>query len=102
MYIIAQLTTTGTVILLISKFLGANIGVLSLVISVIKIVYSGYCLKRLYELNIKSFILKTLLFFLIAFVIYILLVIIIFILLYIFNGQEYFIEIFEAQKTLNS
>lgn len=101
-YIIAQLTITGAVILLISAFLGVNMAILSPAISVFQIVYSDYCLKRLYQLNRKSIILKTLLFFLIAFMIYILLIITVLILLLIVNGPEYFIEMFEAQKALNA
>lgn len=101
MYVIAQLSISGAIISLTSAAFGLNMGVLSPVISIFQIIYSGYCLKRLYHLNKKSIILKTLLFFLIAFVIYIALVILIVVVVLAVNGPEYFIHMMEAQNTLS-
>ncbi|MGR7812205.1 DUF3667 domain-containing protein [Lacinutrix undariae] len=101
MYVIAQLSIAGAIILLTSAVFGLNMGVLSPVISIFQIVYSGYCLKRLYHLNKKSIILKTLLFFLIAFVTYIAIVILILVVLLIVGGPEYFIQMMETQNALS-
>lgn len=100
MYIISQMAIVGVIITLTSATLGFTMGNVVYVFLPLQILYSAYCLKRLYSLSIKKIILKTLLF-LIIFSFFYLLFIIVFMLLLIFvyyGGFSEFKEAFEKMQ----
>jgi len=63
MYILAQMSILNVFLILIGASFGLSIGVLSMVFGPIQIIYSGYCLKRIFDLDWSNFILRTLIFF---------------------------------------
>jgi hypothetical protein len=62
MYVLAQISIVSTFLTIISGFFGISLGTISLVSLPLQILYSAYCLKRLYAMNLGGIILKTLLF----------------------------------------
>lgn len=62
MYILAQLSIAGTVITITGAILGFSLGNITYFVMLLQVIYSAYCLKRLYELSMQGIILKTLLF----------------------------------------
>lgn len=98
MYVMAQLSIAGAVIVLSSAIFGWDMGAASLIMSALQILYSAYCLKRLYELSIKGIILRTLLFIGIAIALYILAIIIFIITLLIVGGPEALMEMGKAAQ----
>ncbi|PHR71635.1 MAG: hypothetical protein COA67_06370 [Lutibacter sp.] len=59
MFITAQLSIIGVILMLFSAVLGTSIMVISTIVLPIYIIYSAYCLKRLYKLDVGEIILKT-------------------------------------------
>ncbi|MEZ4792748.1 MAG: DUF3667 domain-containing protein [Gelidibacter sp.] len=98
MYIIAQMTIVGSLIIIPSAVLGFKMGIMSIFIMSIQIAYSAYCLKRLYGLSFLGMVLKSLLFLVVLFLFYILFTVIFMILLFLINGPDFFKEIIEAQR----
>ena len=96
LYIQAQLSIASAVlgIMVISLF-GINQGVFSLIAIPLMIVYSAFCLKRLYKLNYKNIILRTLLFLVILIMAFAILSVIMAIIMFL-NGN--FQSMIEAQK----
>jgi hypothetical protein len=100
MYTISQMAITGVIIILTSATLGFTMGNVVFIFLPLQILYSAYCLKRLYALNLKKIILKTLLF-LIVFSVFYLLAIIVFMLILIFvyyGGIHEFKEAMEQMQ----
>ena len=95
MYVLTQLTIISFFITTVIVFLGWSIAHATLVLGPIQVIYSMYCLKRLYRLSAKGLFLRTLLFFLIAIIGAILISILSAVMMY-FNGD--FEKIIEAQK----
>jgi hypothetical protein len=65
MFILAQLSILGAVISVVNGVIGITIGTTSMILLPIQVLYSAYCLKKLYQLSFKGILLRTLLFFLI-------------------------------------
>jgi len=65
MYILAQTSITGSVLTLTNALFGITLGASSIFLLVFQILFSAYCLKRLFQLSLEGIILKTLLFLLI-------------------------------------
>jgi hypothetical protein len=99
LYILSQLTLIMIIPTLIVLALGYNMGIISLATMTLQVVFSAYCLKRMFNLSIKGIILKTLLFFLIGILFYILIIVLFIIIMIIYHGgTEGFVE---AIKTKN-
>lgn len=99
MYILAQISLIGAVLTLIFAIFGITLGTITVILFPIQIVYSAYCLKGLYNLSIKSIVLKTLLFFLVLFLILIALMIIFIVFGIIYYGGLK--EFGEAQRAVS-
>jgi hypothetical protein len=95
MYIQAQMSIASAIILTLFVMVGFNFIVLSYFYIAAMIVYSAYCLKRLYKLTKSEIILKTLIFGLIMGALLILIVIVMVALMFL-NGS--FQEAVEAGK----
>jgi len=95
MYILAQISLMNSILIAIGASLGFTIGTLSLIFGPLQIIYSGYCLKRVFELDIKNFILRTVIFILCLIILSIVFSIIFILIVKLNGGLENFIE---AQK----
>ena len=98
MYIIGHLTIVGALIVIPAAMLGAKMGAISFYILLMQIIYSAYCLKKLYQLSIKGILLRTGFFVIVLSFIYILSIFIFVGILFLLNGPEFFKEIIEAQS----
>jgi len=98
MYIMAQISIVSVFLQVFSGFLGISIGSASIPLFVFQIIYSAYCLKKLYDLSFKGILLKTLLLFLILFIILILYIILFVIYVKVFHGGIQ--EFYESQNPL--
>ncbi|WP_411768366.1 DUF3667 domain-containing protein [Winogradskyella sp. A3E31] len=63
MYILAQLSIFGVIIMIAGAACGLDVGLISMILGVFQIIYSGYCLKRIFNLDWPNFILRSLIFF---------------------------------------
>ncbi len=100
MYLAAHISIITSILVLITSFLGINFGIVGLLSLPLQIVFFTYCYKRLFKLNLKSIILKTLLFLLLLSIFFIIASIISAVIMF-FNGT--FEEMREIQKkTQNS
>lgn len=75
MYILAQISIVNTIIMGVGATFGFPIGLMSMFLGPLQIIYSGYCLKRIFKLDWPNFILRTLIFFIIMFVLFVLVVV---------------------------
>lgn len=98
MYVLSQMTLIGTFISITSAFFGLSIAHSSMILSPIQVLYSMYCLKRLYKLSIKGLILRTLLFFGILIAAFILIIVTVAVLAIIFKDSEFMQSLIKAQK----
>ncbi len=99
MYILSQTSIYGTFFIVIGAFFNLSLEFLGLyLIAPIQIIYSAYCLKRLFGLSLKGIFLRSLLFILIIFIAFILLLITYIAIIY-FTGDLQ--EMIEAQKAAN-
>jgi len=98
MYIIAQLSIFGALVFIPSAMFGLKMGMISPIIMITQLVYSAYCLKRLYNLSFRGIVLRTLLFFLIFIILYIVTIIIVVGIIFLTQGSDFFKEIIEAQN----
>ena len=98
MYIIAQLSIVGAFIIVPFAIFGVKMGSISPFIIVYQVLYSAYCLKRLYKLSLKGIFLRSLWFIVVFFVFYIITIIAVFAILFITQGPEFFKELIEAQR----
>ncbi len=62
MYILSQISIVGAIIQLSSAIFDVTLGTTSLIVLPLQVIYSAYCLKRLYKLSLKGIVLRTLLF----------------------------------------
>lgn len=99
MYILAQTSIVSIVIILISAVFGLTLGTVAFAFTLpFQILYSAYCLKRLFRLSLKGIILRTLLFLAILFLLMLLLVIAGVIIALVFKDSEFIQSLIEAQK----
>lgn len=96
MYIQAQISISGAIVLTLFVAIGFNYFALSYLYIAAMIVYSAYCLKRLYRLSLSEIILKTLIFGMILGVLLILVGIFMAVLMYLDGSMA---EMIEAQRT---
>lgn len=68
MYVQAQLSIISAILTITIMLIGWNMAIATLIVTPIMILYSGYCLKRLYELNIAQMLLRSLIFIALLFV----------------------------------
>lgn len=101
MYIIAHTSIVGTLIIIPSAFFELKMGQLSPFVLIFQILYSAFCLKRLYDLSFKGIILRTLFFLLILFVIYIIFISAVLGMVFLTKGPDFFKGIIEAQKAVS-
>ena len=99
MYLAAHLSIITTILVLITSFFGMSFGLFGLLSIPLQIIFSAYCFKRLFNLNITSIIIKTLLFLLMLFILFIIASIITAVIMFL-NGS--FEEIREAQSQTQS
>jgi hypothetical protein len=62
MYILAQISILNVFLIIIGACFGLSIGIMSMAFGPIQIIYSGYCLKRIFDLDWPSFIIRSLIF----------------------------------------
>lgn len=86
LYILSQLTLIMILPTLVSLALGYDMGNISIITMVLQVVYSAYCLKRVFDLSLKGIILKTLLFFVVGIVFYLIFIILFVIIMIIYYG----------------
>jgi len=85
MFISAQLSIFGAVLMLLSAITGISIMIVSQIVTLLYLIYSAYCLKRLYKLDVGEIILKTLFFIVISTILTIILIL-------LFFGSFYLID----------
>lgn len=95
LYIQSQISIVSGILGIIISFLGVSQGTFSLFSIPMMIIYSAYCLKRLYGLNFKNIFWRTLLFMVILAVVFVIASIFMAIIMFI-NGD--FQSIIEAKK----
>ncbi|MFD2823214.1 DUF3667 domain-containing protein [Lacinutrix iliipiscaria] len=96
MYILSQMTIVGAVIMIISANFGETIAGVGAMISIpLQIIYSAYCLKRLFKISVKKIIFRTLFFLLVLCVFFILFSILSAVLMFLTGDMQ---EVMEAQK----
>ncbi|MCF6280294.1 MAG: DUF3667 domain-containing protein [Flavobacteriaceae bacterium] len=96
MFISAQITIIGVIIMLSFTIIGVSLMTVTVIISPLYIIYSTYALKRLYKFDFGEIILRTFLFIFVASIIFIALTIIFYAGFY-FIDPEGFIEFMDAQ-----
>ncbi len=95
-YILSQISIIGAVIAIIFGIFGITLGYMSIILLPLQIIYSAYCLKRLYSLSIQGIILRTLLFFMILGILFVIVSIVMGIIM-MNNGT--FKKLIDAQKS---
>ncbi|OUR92174.1 hypothetical protein A9Q87_06730 [Flavobacteriales bacterium 34_180_T64] len=98
MFITAQLSIVGAFIVIPFAMFGIKMGSISLFILGFQLLYSAYCLKRLYQLSFKGIVLRTLWFIVVFFVLYIIAIIAVLAILFFTQGPEFFKELIETQR----
>lgn len=101
MYIIAQLNIFGSIINVISACSGFKMGSISPFILVSQILYSAFCLKRLYNLNLKGILLRTLLFLVVLSIVYVASIFASIGIIYLIKGPEFFKDIIDSNRTIS-
>lgn len=95
MYIFSQMAIFGALFQIIGAVFGISLGTIGIIFLPIQILYSSYCLKRLFNLSLKGIILK-MLFFLVILSIAIVIFSILYLVILYFNGGLQ--EIIDTQK----
>jgi len=95
LYVTAQISIVSAFITVMAGLFGIGLIALTIISLPLQILYSAYCLKRLYQLNLAEIILKTLIFFMILGVVFIIAVIAMVVIMYL-NGNLQ--EMIEAQR----
>lgn len=97
MYLFAHMSIASSVMALLALLMGMNFMVFSTGIMLpLQILYAAYAFKRLFKLNVKNIIIKTLLFSLVLMTLSVLLIITVLFIMYVTGGLD---EIMEAAKT---
>jgi hypothetical protein len=100
MYIIAQISIAGAVFNLIGVAFGMSLGTLAFFTGPFQLIFTAYCLKRLYKLDFLNLILRTLIFIVVCIVFTIGFTVIYFLGAYIFLGKEGFMEMIKTQNAM--
>lgn len=97
MYIQAQISIASAILVISLGILGLDTSIVGMVMLPLMIIYSAFCLKRLYELSILNIIVRTLLFFIVLGITLVIVTIVMVGVMY-FTGdlQEMFRPAFEA------
>jgi len=95
MYIQAQISIVSSIVVLLMGAMGLVSSWVGLLMIPIMILYSAYCLKRIYKLNFAEIVLRTLIFGIVLFIVFVILTIGMMIVMYL-NGDLQ--EMMEAQK----
>lgn len=88
MFIVAQLSIFGALINLMVAFFGVSLGEMSFFTLGFQLLYTAYCLKKLFKLSLLGIVLRTLLFIAIFAVLYIVLIIAVLLILFLIGGPE--------------
>jgi hypothetical protein len=86
LYILSQLTLIMIIPTLIVLALDYDMGIISLFTMILQVGFSAYCLKRVFDLNLKGIILKTFLFFVVGIIFYIIFIALFIIIMIIYHG----------------
>jgi len=97
MYIFSQMAIFGALFQILGAVFGLTLGTTSFIFLPVQILYSSFCLKRIFNLSFKGIILKTLFFLLVLIIVLILVTITVFVIMY-FNGELQ--EMIDAQKAV--
>ena len=97
MYIFSQMAIFGALFQIICAVFGISLGTSSIIFLPLQILYSAYCLKRLFNLSLKRIILKMLLFLVILSIAMVIFSILFLIVMY-FNGSLQ--EMIDTQRAL--
>ena len=97
MYIFSQMAIFGALFQIIGAVFGLSLGTSGIIFLPLQILYSSYCLKRLFNLNLKGIILKMLFFLLILSIVFVLVSILFVIIMYFNGGLQ---EMIDAQKAV--
>lgn len=100
MYIIAQISIVGAIFNLIGAAFGMSLGTLAFITGPFQLIFTAYCLKRLYKLDFLNLILRTLIFIIVCIVFTIGFTVIYFLGAYIFLGKEGFMEMIKTQNAM--
>ena len=98
MYVVGQLSVLGSLIIIPSVILDVKMGVITPFVLILQIVYSAYCLKRLYNLSVKGIFLRTLFFLVVLIVFYILSIILVMVGVFLIE-PDFFNNFIEASRT---
>lgn len=95
LYIQAQISIATAIIVITLAFIGLNTNILGMATIPLMIVYSAYCLKKLYKINLFNIILRTLIFFGVLGILLFIITIVMLVIMY-FTGDLQ--EMIEAQR----
>ena len=98
MYILAQTSIINSILIGIGGAVGFSIGTLSMIFGPLQLIYSGYCLKRVFDLDLKNLAIRTFIFIVVLAILSILFIAIFILVVKNNGGLEAFIE---AQKKGN-
>ena len=98
MYILAQTSIINSILIGIGGAVGFSIGTLSMIFGPLQLIYSGYCLKRVFDLDLKNLAIRTFIFIVVLAILSILFTAIFILFVKHNGGLEAFIE---AQKNGN-
>ena len=94
MYVLSQLSLIGVFAFIISAAFSLPIGMLGFIMLPLQVIYSAYCLKQIYELDLFQIIIKTVIFFFVALFFLILIIVVLFAVLYLIGGMELIQQVF--------
>jgi len=86
MYILAQVSLVSAILTVICAFFGVTIGTISIITMPLQVIYSAYCLKRLYSLNLSGILIRTLLFLVVLLIMFVIASVVMAIIMYL-NGD---------------
>jgi hypothetical protein len=99
MYILSHVTIISAIITLFAALFGLTIGTLAIVFTLpYQIIYSAYCLKRLFGLSLKAIILRTILFLVLLGILMLIIAIVGAVVAIVFKDSEFMQSLIEAQK----
>ena len=85
MYLAAHLSIVSTILVLTTSLFGFNFNMVGLFLIPLQILFSAYCFKRVFDLNIKTILLKTIFFVLILTILFVIFSVLTAIMMY-YNG----------------
>jgi len=102
MYVIAQISIVGAFFNLVGVVFGISLGSLAFVNGPFQLIFTAYCLKRLYKLDFLNLILRSLIFIIVCIIFTIAFTALYFLGAYLILGKEGFIELMKAQRSMQS